>query len=316
MEPLPQLLNAFFMTAARTGGFASIDVGSLTEDGLVVLMALMFVGGAAASTAGGIKVQTFSILFFAIVSSVRGRQRRRGVSPTRAAGAGHARPVRRAARRWRPSSCCSSALNITERFAFQQVLFEAFSAFSTVGLSTGITPETTPDRARDPDRGDVRRPTRSAEPGAGAGRARAPAVATSGPRSRSGSADAGSSSAVRPAGARGLRPARGRSARRRCASLPTPVGLTVTVSPRRSATTVTPQRRAQIQVAQRLADELPGDRHPRDAVARRHVEVVVDARRREAVGHPHAGLALGEHDARGAHLRAGSSRAARCRPWR
>jgi hypothetical protein len=41
-------------------------------------MGLMFVGGAAASTAGGIKVQTFSILAFAIVSSVRG-----GLSATR-----------------------------------------------------------------------------------------------------------------------------------------------------------------------------------------------------------------------------------------
>jgi trk system potassium uptake protein TrkH len=35
------------------------------------------------------------------------------------------------------------SLNLTEHFAFEQVLFEAFSAFSTVGLSTGITPQTT-----------------------------------------------------------------------------------------------------------------------------------------------------------------------------
>jgi trk system potassium uptake protein TrkH len=34
-------------------------------------------------------------------------------------------------------------LNVTEQFAFEEVLFEAFSAFSTVGLSAGITPETT-----------------------------------------------------------------------------------------------------------------------------------------------------------------------------
>jgi trk system potassium uptake protein TrkH len=34
-------------------------------------------------------------------------------------------------------------LNLTEQFAFERVLFEAFSAFATVGLSTGITPETT-----------------------------------------------------------------------------------------------------------------------------------------------------------------------------
>ena len=84
MEALPRLLNAFFMSsAARTGGFASINVGSLTEDGLVVLMALMFIGGASASTAGGIKVQTFShpVLRHRLVGARAAG--RRGISPTR-----------------------------------------------------------------------------------------------------------------------------------------------------------------------------------------------------------------------------------------
>jgi trk system potassium uptake protein TrkH len=63
MDPATRVLNAFFMTASRTGGFASIDVARATDDGLVVLMALMFIGGASASPAGGIKVQTFSLLF-------------------------------------------------------------------------------------------------------------------------------------------------------------------------------------------------------------------------------------------------------------
>ena len=141
MEPLPRFLNAFFLAATRTGGFSSVDMGRITQDGLVVLMALMFVGGAAASTAGGIKVQTFSILFFAIVSSIRGR------------------PDVEAFRRRVPQVLVMRALsvallgvaavfvlffclNVTEQFPFEQVMFEAFSAFSTVGLSTGITAET------------------------------------------------------------------------------------------------------------------------------------------------------------------------------
>jgi trk system potassium uptake protein TrkH len=142
MEPGPRVLNAFFMTAARTGGFSSVDVGRLTEDGLVVLMALMFVGGASASTAGGIKVQTFSILFFAIVSSVRGRRDveafRRRVPPVVVM-----RAVAVALLGVAAVFVLFFCLNVTEQFSFEQVLFEAFSAFATVGLSTGITPDTT-----------------------------------------------------------------------------------------------------------------------------------------------------------------------------
>jgi trk system potassium uptake protein TrkH len=143
MDPLPRVLNAFFMAAARTGGFTSIDVASVTQDGLIVLMGLMFVGGAVASTAGGIKVQTFSILFFAIVSSVRGRTEveafRRRVPQVLVMRALSVALLGVAA-----VFVLFFCLNVTEQFAFEQVLFEAFSAFSTVGLSTGITPATTP----------------------------------------------------------------------------------------------------------------------------------------------------------------------------
>ena len=57
----------------RSGGFAVVNQGSLGEAALFVAMALMFIGGASGSTAGGIKVNTFSVLLVAIVSTVRGR---------------------------------------------------------------------------------------------------------------------------------------------------------------------------------------------------------------------------------------------------
>ena len=41
----------------------------------------MFIGGASGSTAGGIKVNTFSVLLIAIVSTVRGRAVGRGLRP-------------------------------------------------------------------------------------------------------------------------------------------------------------------------------------------------------------------------------------------
>ncbi|MBI2301686.1 MAG: glycosyltransferase, partial [Armatimonadetes bacterium] len=69
----PRLLNAFFMAVTpRTAGFNTTNTGSMTDNGLLLLIALMFIGGAAGSTAGGIKIQTFSLLLFAIISAVRG----------------------------------------------------------------------------------------------------------------------------------------------------------------------------------------------------------------------------------------------------
>jgi trk system potassium uptake protein TrkH len=141
METGPRLLNAFFLSAARTAGFTTVDIGKMTDDGLLVLIALMFIGGASGSTAGGIKVQTFGILFFAIVAAVR------GVNDVQAF---HRRvPTNQVLRAiaiallgvaW--AFALSLALNVSERTAALGNIFEAVSALSTVGLSTGITPET------------------------------------------------------------------------------------------------------------------------------------------------------------------------------
>ena len=54
-------LNAAFLsTTLRTAGYTTVDIGALAEPTLFVAMALMFIGGASGSTAGGIKVNTFS----------------------------------------------------------------------------------------------------------------------------------------------------------------------------------------------------------------------------------------------------------------
>ena len=67
--------NALFQSITyRTAGFAAIDPGGLTEAGLFVGMALMFIGAASGSTAGGIKVNTFGVLLASIISTARGRR--------------------------------------------------------------------------------------------------------------------------------------------------------------------------------------------------------------------------------------------------
>lgn len=53
-------LAALFQSmTARTAGFSSVDLGSMSNAGLLVIMILMFIGASPGSTGGGIKTTTF-----------------------------------------------------------------------------------------------------------------------------------------------------------------------------------------------------------------------------------------------------------------
>ena len=136
-----RVLNAFFESATlRTAGFTALDTGALVESTLFVVMALMFIGGASGSTAGGIKVNTFAVLLIAITSTVRGE-------PSATA---FGRRIKHAIVYRALAVLILSigfvflvglGLTLTTDATFVQTLFEAVSAFGTVGASTGITPE-------------------------------------------------------------------------------------------------------------------------------------------------------------------------------
>jgi len=142
-----RLLNAFFESATlRTAGFTALGTGAFLEETLFVVMALMFIGGASGSTAGGIKVNTFSVLLIAIVSTVKGQ-------PSAMA---FGRRIQHAIVYRALAVVLLSlgfvfvigvGLTLTTEATFVQTLFEAVSAFGTVGASTGITPDLT-DPAR------------------------------------------------------------------------------------------------------------------------------------------------------------------------
>jgi trk system potassium uptake protein TrkH len=135
-----QLLNAFFMsTTPRTAGFNTVDVSRLTEGSILLTVALMYIGGGSGSTAGGIKVNTFAVLSAAVYSSMRGRE---------TVGAfGYELPLAEVARAISIALLAlgliflvTLVLTLTEPFSLIQLVFESTSAFGTVGLSTGITP--------------------------------------------------------------------------------------------------------------------------------------------------------------------------------
>jgi trk system potassium uptake protein TrkH len=139
----PRVLNAFFMgVSPRTAGFDSVGLKVMTENGLFVISALMFVGGAAGSTAGGIKVQTFSLLYFAIVTAVRGGTD--VVAFGRRVPNGYVlRAIAVALLTLAVVLTVAMVLTVSEQPRFGYLLFETFSAVGTVGLSVGITPDLT-----------------------------------------------------------------------------------------------------------------------------------------------------------------------------
>jgi trk system potassium uptake protein TrkH len=139
-----RILNAFFHSAvSRSGGFNSVDLAAMTDGGLLVLIGLMMIGGAAGSTAGGIKVQTFGILLSATASAVRGLpdvvafERRVPVTDI-------VRAIAVTVLSGTLVFLATFLLGLADVQPFLRELFEVVSAFATAGMSTGLTAETSP----------------------------------------------------------------------------------------------------------------------------------------------------------------------------
>ena len=136
-----RFLNALFESATlRTAGFTALDTGAFAEATLFVVMALMFIGGASGSTAGGIKVNTFSVLLIAIASTVRGQPSAQAFG-RRIQHAVVYRALAVALLAVAFVFVIGLGLTLTSEATFVQTLFEAISAFGTVGATTGITPD-------------------------------------------------------------------------------------------------------------------------------------------------------------------------------
>ncbi len=135
-----QLLAAWFQSmTTRTAGFNSIDIGAMTNAGLFITIAFMFVGASPGGTGGGMKTTTIRVLSSCTKSILQGKEevllyeRRIAVSLIlKAVGVvvGSVTAV----------IICTTLISITDpTFDFIQILFEVVSAYATVGLSTGIT---------------------------------------------------------------------------------------------------------------------------------------------------------------------------------
>jgi trk system potassium uptake protein len=136
-----KLLASFFQgVMPRTAGFNSVPNGEMEDETLLVTDMLMFVGAGSASTGGGIKVGTFVLLFLMVMAEVRGDPE---VSAFRRRVPGHVQRQALAVTFIALNAVviCALALMAMTEFNFTQTLYESISAFGTVGLSTGITPD-------------------------------------------------------------------------------------------------------------------------------------------------------------------------------
>jgi len=132
------LASLFAAVMPRSGGFSTIDTQAMHESSWLITDALMFVGGGSASTGGGIKVTTLAVMLLAIVAEARGDR------DIDAFGRRIPRDTLRlsiAVVFVGATAVLVSSLLLLEitGLTLDVVLFEAISAFGTVGLSTGIT---------------------------------------------------------------------------------------------------------------------------------------------------------------------------------
>ncbi|WP_328591636.1 TrkH family potassium uptake protein [Occultella glacieicola] len=139
LDPAGKLLAGFFASvAARTAGFNSIDISAMHTQTWFAHDVLMFIGAGPAGTAGGLKITTFAVLFFIIVTEIRGG------TAVNIFGRRLGRSVHREATTVALLAVAvvmigTWCLLIMTTFSLDRIVFEVVSAFATVGLSTGIT---------------------------------------------------------------------------------------------------------------------------------------------------------------------------------
>lgn len=136
--------SIFHSVSPRTAGANTLSMGDLTYATLFLTIFLMFIGGGSGSTAGGIKVTTFAVLMATVLSQLKGKEdvvifKRRIIEKT------ILKAFTVAVSGMMVVIMVTFLLSITEHgHDFMMYLFEATSAFGTVGLSMGLTPELTP----------------------------------------------------------------------------------------------------------------------------------------------------------------------------
>ncbi|MFE5670456.1 TrkH family potassium uptake protein [Agromyces sp. NPDC056523] len=144
LEPPGRILAGFFASVqTRTAGFNSVDIGLMHDESWVAMDVLMFIGAGPAGTAGGIKVTTFAVLFFILLTELRG-EGAVNIFGKRLSRGVHRQAITVVLIAVAAVMSATVLLMLITNLTFDRLLFEAISAFGTVGLTTGITADLHP----------------------------------------------------------------------------------------------------------------------------------------------------------------------------
>lgn len=145
LSPLGKFLASLYQAVTpRTAGSNTLNIPDLTQPTLFLIIFLMFIGASPGSTGGGIKTTTFATLLGAVWSNIKGKEdviffRNRILYDT------IYKALTVTVSGLFVVMMITMLLTITEpNKDFLMILFEATSAFATVGLSMGLTPELSP----------------------------------------------------------------------------------------------------------------------------------------------------------------------------
>ena len=135
-----RLLASFFNAVTpRTAGFATTDSTLLSESGYLLTVVLMFIGGGSGSTAGGIKIGTFTVIIMGMLAAFRGKKDI-NIGKKRIAYSSLSEALAILA------ACLAFVIlailaicTIQPALSFKEVLFECVSAISNTGLSLAAT---------------------------------------------------------------------------------------------------------------------------------------------------------------------------------
>lgn len=144
-----KIMNSIFqVVTSRTAGFSTLDQATLSPGTRILTQLFMFVGASPGSTGGGIKTTTFIILIFVSFKTIVGKKEvnifkrkvnenviRRSLTVVVFAGTSILLTAI-------IIGAIESSANNTQA-TLDAIIFETISAFSTTGLSYGITPTLT-----------------------------------------------------------------------------------------------------------------------------------------------------------------------------